>query len=291
MEFEAIGLCHRPAVDGIRAEYGHTSSSHAFMSLFLWRFDMGLSLFAGDRFFVARCRRRGENCYFFPCGDAADAARFIHSHMGEPDFKLCYLRDADADFLKSEFPGRFSIEYDRDSAEYLYDRAAQVQMKGGRYAKLRQRVSGIERRYELEIEGLSPENLAQSREFVINWRKQRKELFQTGFDDMRASVEALEMREELGLFGVLERLNGVPCAVLAGGFISGDTFDLCMAKTLSCVSGFDFYARRALYERLPDECRLINREEDLGIDGLRESKLRMRPCAIVGMWEAAAARE
>jgi hypothetical protein len=198
------------------------------------------------------------------------------------------MRDEDADFLRNEFPGCFSIEYDRSSAEYLYDRAAQVRMEGGSYAKLRQRVSAIERGYELEIEELSPENLTQAMDFTANWRKRKKPL-QTDFDDVRASMEALELREELGLFGVMERLNGVPSAVLAGGFISGDTFDLCMAKTASGVSGFDFYARRELYRRLPEKCRLINREEDLGIDGLRKSKLKMRPRAIAGMWEAVAA--
>jgi hypothetical protein len=101
-------------------------------------------------------------------------------------------------------------------------------------------------------------------------------------------MEALALREELGLYGVLERVNGVSSAVLIGGFISPDTFDLCVAKTVARIPGFDFYARRALYERLPRECRIVNREEDLGIDGLRESKLRMRPCAVTDIWEAAA---
>jgi hypothetical protein len=259
------------------------------MSLFLWRFDMKLSLFLDDRFFVVRCRWRGDNCYFFPCGDAEASARFIRSHIGETDFKLCYMRSEDADFLKSEFPGCFSMKYDRDSAEYLYDRADQISMKGWRYAKQRRRVAAVERGYEIAVEALSPENLTQSEQLVMNWQKLRRKSSNAGFDDIRASMEALALREELGLYGVLARVNGIPGAVLIGGAISRDTFDLCVAKTATPIPGFDFYARRALYERLPPECRIINREEDLGIDGLRESKLGMRPCAVTDIWEATAA--
>jgi hypothetical protein len=198
------------------------------------------------------------------------------------------MRDEDADFLAREFPGKFSARADRDSAEYLYDRAEQTAMTGSRYSRLRRQIRCLEREHEIDMEALTQENLAQAAGLITRWRAGHPSMFDIGFDDSRVSLEALELREELGLSGVLVRVDGVVGAVLAGGFISRDTFDLCLAKTAFKLPGFDFYAKRALFGRLPEECRFINREEDLGIDGLRANKLGMHPCAITKIWEGTA---
>ena len=288
MEFKAIELAHRASVDEIRQRHGHTLSSHSFVSLFLWRTEMGLSLFLDGRFFVVKCLWKGRNSYLFPCGDPGMSAGFIGAHVSEPDFKLCYMRDEDVDFLAREFPGKFLTMPDRDSAEYLYDRAEQTGMRGSRYSSLRRQVRRLEREHELDMEPLTRENIARARGLVADWRAVHPGIFGIGLDDAEVSLEALELREELGLSGVLVRVDGVDGAVLAGGFISCDTFDLCLAKTAFRLPGFDFYTKLVLYGQLPEECRFINREEDLGIEGLRANKLGMHPCALTRIWEGTA---
>jgi hypothetical protein len=292
MEFEAIELHHRARIDDIRKRYRSAASSHAFLPLFLWRKEMGFSLFFGEDFFVVRSLWKGENSYYFPCGARDGAARFIESRMSSPGFKLCYMRRDDAVFLERVFPGSFSIKPDRDSAEYLYDRAEQIAMRGKKYARLRLQIHRLERVYRLVTADVTSRNLDDARSVTADWYSCRPARPpEAGFDDSGITAEMLENREELNLTGILVYVDDAARSVQMGGFIGADTFDLGMGKTIRGFPGLDFYAKRALYERLPGECRTINREEDLGLEGLRASKLAAHPCALNEFWEGTAANE
>ena len=144
IETETIALPVKPLIDGIRAASGHPSESHSFASLFLWQQDMGLSVRLEKEAFLVRCTSRGENCWYFPCGDREQAESWIRELLLEEEpLRLVYLREEDAAFLSERFPDSFEIVPADSDSEYLYDRQAYLRMEGEGYRRILPRVVSI----------------------------------------------------------------------------------------------------------------------------------------------------
>ena len=91
-------------------------------------------------------------------------------------------------------------------------------------------------------------------------------------------------REELGLEGLVLMENGQALAMTMGSILSPDTFDIHFDKALDGVDGAYAAINQSfaqyLQEKYP-QIRYLNREDDLGIDGLRKAKLSYHPDHLV----------
>ncbi|MCD8082301.1 MAG: phosphatidylglycerol lysyltransferase domain-containing protein [Clostridiales bacterium] len=278
-----ITLDMKERIESIRYQYGHNSSSHAFASLYIWKQDMGLSIFLTDSFFAVRCLWRGTNAWLFPCGEPEAIRRFLKDAMGEPDFLLCYLREEDVKFLEREFPGQFRIEETPDDHEYLYDCAEQKTLVGRKFSGIRNHIRRAQNDYALTCEPLAEENIADA--IAVNHAWARQEHSPHDLADCFASELLLQKWKELDVRGILVRLDGEPFSVAAGYPLAPDVFDLCLARQKQLLGGIGIYTKHALIASLPDHFRFFNAEEDMGIEGLRKMKKQMRPCGMLTTFE------
>lgn len=285
MDFTAIELSARNTIEKIRKKYNHPMSSHAFSSLYLWQEEMGLSIACDDDFFVIRCDFKGENCFFFPCGDIIRKKQFIREHMCETNFKLCYMNHADVHFLNQYFHGCFELSYDRDSCEYIYDRAELIGLAGGKFAKIRTKLHHLEREHSLRTEVLSGKNCEMAKDIIAAWAENYEGRANQPLDDINVALRAIDQSDMLGLTGAVIYVDGQPYAVAAGCDIGGDTFDLCVAKQKSAITGLDYYATIELCKNISEQFTYLNAEEDFGIEGLRIHKNDMHPVKLWKIWE------
>lgn len=273
-----VQLEDRSAVEAIRARAGHQISAHAFTSLFLWQKVMGLSICLREDAFFVRFEQRGENAWFYPCGSEEEQVRFLQWGLKTPDFSLHYMRQEDVEFVQEHFPGKFRFEEARGDSEYICDRQAQVEMPGGTYRNLRAKVRKARERHNWQIQRISTENLEAAKKVVHDWEKLREK---TGDGD--AALIGLEKFEELGLQGIMMGTEAGPQAIAYGAVIAPDVFDFHVEKTL--MPSIVNYVKWELYQRLPDQIRWINLEEDLNLPGLKNNKLQAVPAAIVPLWK------
>ena len=273
-----VQLEDRSAVEAIRARAGHQISAHAFTSLFLWQKVMGLSICLREDAFFVRFEQRGENAWFYPCGSEEEQVRFLRWGLKTPDFSLHYMRQEDVEFVQEHFPGKFRFEEARGDSEYICDRQAQVEMPGGAYRNLRAKVRKARERHNWQIQRISTENLEAAKKVVHDWEKLREK---TGDGD--AALIGLEKFEELGLQGIMKGTEAGPQAIAYGAVIAPDVFDFHVEKTL--MPSIVNYVKWELYQRLPDQIRWINLEEDLNLPGLKNNKLQAVPAAIVPLWK------
>lgn len=279
-----ITLAQRERVEALRRRYGHTAASHAFASLFIWQEDMGLSLHLEEDLFAVRCRRRGENAWFFPCGGPQAAEAFLRRLLEEGNARLCYLREEDAAFLEARLPGRFQIVPREGDSEYLYDRAGQESLEGGRFVRLRNDIHRVERGHALSWLPLTPERLETARSVCAAWTRRAE----AGLRDEAACGRLLDRWTELGALGVLVFVDGEPLSVTAGYPLTDSVFDISLSKQKERLSGLSVWSRRALVRALPPQYTLLNAEEDLGLEGLRLMKRLMRPVDRIKMYEGRA---
>ncbi len=265
------------AVWEIRRQTGHTLSAHAFTSLYMWQNAMGLSIHLEPQAFFVKIRSRGENAWFFPCGEAGQKEAFLKQLCRIPGASLHYLRQEDVAFLENCCPGAFDSIPAREDEEYIYLRQEQVDLPGSQFRALRSKISRG-RHHAWEVLPLDQSTVFLAMRVIRAWAALR------GDGDLDAAQMALSCWKELNLQGILLLDEGVPVAAAFGGAISENIFDVHVAKTL--VPGIDCYMKWELYSRIPEEMVWINMEEDLGLEGLRISKEESLPIERTPLWKA-----
>ena len=98
--------------------------------------------------------------------------------------------------------------------------------------------------------------------------------------------ECFNHYQDIGLIGGLIRARGNLCSFTFGSRINNETFGINVEKSLiECQGGYAVinkeFARRHAFEY-----KYINREEDLGIKGLRQSKLSYHPLFLLEKFTA-----
>ncbi|MDR1058804.1 MAG: DUF2156 domain-containing protein [Treponema sp.] len=167
---------------------------------------------------------------------------------------------------------------DRDNFDYLYLRTELAALSGKRFHKKKNLVNAFNNAYpghEMKIlrQGLIPDAL----EVLEKWREDKG-----SGGDYTASRESLEFFEELNMKGALFYIEGKPAGYCLGETLArGRMFTIHFEKALDAYKGIYQYINQAYAASLPNYLTYINREQDLGDEGLRQSKMTYRPCGFV----------
>ncbi len=185
--------------------------------------------------------------------------------------------------LESWFPGRFLFRPDRDGFDYVYAIDDLADLKGRKFQKKRNHVHKFQATHPdcLSVP-LEKENLPQGQEMVDEWFRQRLEEDPHGdyLLERLALGRAFRHFEALGMEGLMLVENGQVLAVTMASRLSENTMDVHFEKAREDVDGA--YAAvncefaRHLRMKYP-QIAFLNREDDLGLPGLRQAKLSYQP--------------
>lgn len=282
-----IELSHKAQIERLRRESGHTLSSHAFASLYLWQQAMGLTACVEDDLLLVRCAMNGEHSFFFPCGDDARIRAFIASRMATRSLSLCYLRDRDVAWLQENFPDAWEFRRIEAADEYICDIAEYLELPGSRFAEIRRKLRKLEREHIMEVRSITADTLQDARAVVCEWYSTAHSVGEQELDDDHIAEQALAEMEALELDGIVLYADHVPVAVFAGFPLTDDTVDVLIGKTgQHAPRGAVYYGLHAYLQTCADRFTYCNHEEDLGIPGIREIKRSLCPIAKTQIWEA-----
>jgi hypothetical protein len=180
-----------------------------------------------------------------------------------------------------------TVSEDRDNFDYLYYRSDLAELAGKKFHKKRNLVHQFIHAYSYEQKPLIPTLIPQAMEVLEQWR-QDKALSQDG--DYVAAREALEQFDSLALRGYIYFADGKPAAYCLGESIAkGKMFAIHFEKGIDHYKGIYQFMNQAFAAALPRFFTYLNREQDLGDEGLRQAKMTYRPCGFVKKYTARAA--
>lgn len=236
----------------------------------------------------------GRPCAFtFPVGNGDAKAAFdaIVCYFKKEGLPICFYLVEEAMFEQIEawYPGVYVLQLERDDADYLYESEALATLKGKKlHAKRNHRNRFLENYPDYQYEEITDDNMLECLELAKNW-KQEKEIITPKAAWSKAEYEyeykaierALHNRERLMTKGAILRVNGKVIAFTIGSPINDNVFDIHFEKAYADIQGAYTminceFARRSLLDY-----PYINREEDIGIEGLRKSKLSYHPVKLV----------
>lgn len=238
----------------------------------------------------------GRTVYPFPIGDGDKRAVLEEiiadsRERGIP-CRITGMTQADKEDLERWFPERFSVRAARDSFDYVYAIDALADLRGKKLQKKRNHFNRFRAaRPDYRVENICPENLDRVRKMVGQWYEARQKTDPDG-DYL---LESLAMEKvfshygELGMEGLILLDAEEILAMAIGSRNSEMIFDIHFEKALETADGaypaINCEFARYLRQKYP-EVRYLNREEDMGLEGLRKAKLSYYPDHMVEKYKA-----
>ncbi|MFH1154273.1 MAG: DUF2156 domain-containing protein [Pseudomonadota bacterium] len=176
----------------------------------------------------------------------------------------------------------YEVTQDRDGFDYLYLRQELAELTGRKFQKKRNLIKAFINNYTYEGRPLLEEYLPQALSVLEAWRRERDTP-----GDYAAAREALERSEELQLCGGIYYADGQPAAYSLGEELAcGTSFVIHFEKAINQYKGIYQFVNQAFASIITDPYTTLNREQDLGDEGLRHAKLSYRPTGFVEKFRA-----
>ncbi len=280
---EDITLDQYNKVSEIYSRYGHSDSAHSFESMYMWKTDMGISLYTGSDVYAAKADKDHGEAWFFPVGSQEGKISFINEllEQNEP-FRFRYVTQEDIRFLNKSFPDRFQIVPMSSDSEYVISRQTLIELPGHHFVKDRGRIRKLCKEHDIRTIDIHDAGVEDILEVSSLWDEKKKNLQEV--IDHTATRTLINSFEKFDVHGVVLYMDGSMCAVIAGFVLDDKTIDCCLQKTSKQIQGLTCLLQQEFAKALPDSFKLLNWEEDLGIEGLRHAKEHMKPEYMISMY-------
>lgn len=255
----------------------------SFSNLVSWRFLYDTKYAVVDDFLVLRYHNHDSDIYMMPIGKG-NSDKIIHkliedAHSQGKPFKMyaaCHFLDNQvSDSLKEQF----ILEPMRNSFDYVYKREDLANLKGNKFQQKRNHVNRFMKTYPTwDYKPATPELIRHCIEIENQWFATNDDYKHQNIDDeRRALLFAMNHAEEIGIKGGVLFVDGNIVAFTFGFPINYKTFGIHFEKADINYTGAFTVINQMFARDIPEEFEYLNREEDLGIEGLRKAKTSYNP--------------
>ena len=284
IDFKPIATTDKELLTSFILPSDEQDCDFSFANLCSWHF-MTESSYAliEDHLVIRFVTSEGNHEYFMPLGEGSpipviEALEACALSENEP---LCLrgVQPKIQDKLEQYFPTLFEYTSNRDYFDYIYRRQDLAELKGKHYQPKRNHINRFKNTYpDYEYRELVPELVPECLKLEAEWCKTNNCAEDVALQaERRSMTAALAHFEELGLRGGVLHVNGDIVAFTFGAPINNETFDVCVEKANTDVEGAYTMINNEFALHIPEQYIYINREEDLGLEGLRKAKLSYHP--------------
>lgn len=273
---------------------GTMASDASFANIYLLRNKYSTKISRYKDFIIRKYSGKGARCgYTFPLGkgDVAKALAEIEKDAKECGERLqfAFVTEEQKEVLENAMPARFCYSSDAGDSDYIYLRSELASLSGKAFHKKKNHFSKFVRTYpDYKYYEIGACNIYDAQKVADAWYYEHlQDEDASQLAEYKAIKEALENFEELGLIGGIIYVNDSPCAMTIASKINENTVDVHFEKAVGeyALNG-GYAAVNKLFSEKLDGVTWLNREEDIGIEGLRKAKLSYRPKIMLKKYSA-----
>jgi hypothetical protein len=280
-EQTTIQLSHRDALTEAITAQGIKSAEFSLYYLLSWFYTRPAYISRIDNRLILDVESR-EGCHIFlgpfGTGPIKPAVEKMLTHMESLGCEraIRYIPQTLVDEIKTVMNPIKEVEH-RDYFDYIYSREELAELPGRKFQKRRNQVNRIQRTINPKIKIISKDDVEEIMHCLDLWYEKY------GDGDLFLEMEkesvkrALPMLWTLGGVGVKLEMEEGMCGLSWAIPVTKETWLVPVEKASREVGGMYQYVNWALANNLPPEVKFLNREADLGIEGLRIAKTRYNP--------------
>ena len=288
IEFKPVRLDDRAAIERYTMPSGICNCDLAFANMYCWQSVFHSAWAEIDGFLVIRFQIDGGERigYMQPIGEG-DFAPIIpclrgDAHAHGQRLRIIGLTDEGREMIRRMHVGEFAFESDRALEDYIYNADDLRNLTGRRYQPKRNHINRFTAEYpDYRYEELTPDRFEECMALEREWRKTHEGHTSELCAEQRAMHRAFEHFDKLGLIGGCVYVGEQLAAFTYGSAVNNHTFCTHVEKADTEFDGAFTIINKLFAQHLPPHFTLINREEDLGLNGLRQAKLSYHPAYLL----------
>lgn len=279
-------------VQPILAASGGMGSEDAFGTFFLWSsiYDTQIGFACGQ---VLVSYGKGKNSAFaFPVGaknnhELSATLHFLMRYAEEKNERFCLwgMTSKEVEWIKEAEPDRFRFENIRKDADYIYKTENLAELKGRKYHGKRNHIAQFTKKHEYKYEPINLGNFEDCLFVADKWLKNHPNDAELASEN-RVIHKAFSCFSPLCLSGGLLRVDGNPAAIAVGEEINSGVYVQHFEKALDDYNGIYAVINNQFAIHHLQNYEYVNREEDMGIEGLRKAKLSYHPDILLEKFAA-----
>jgi len=283
MTFHPLALSDREAMQAVTLPSGRRNCNYTFANLVGWQFWYNTEVCVLENAVVLRYTYDGRRAYMV-CTSETLSTELIEALLDDSDGDLTLIGLEDSQVAQLSifnFQYSISIEPARDQYDYIYRRTNLATLHGKHLDAKRNHIHRFRAEHpDFEYRPLTPESFDECRRLTEIWQVE-KNVSDNGNEMINAEHRVMETIfsnwDALGMIGGSIFVDGRMVAFTYGTAVTTDTFDVCVEKADRRVEGAFAIINQQFAEHLPEQYIYLNREEDMGIPGLRQAKLSYHP--------------
>lgn len=287
LSFKEITLEDKDIIQSFILNSDRMNCDLSFANLYSWNFLYQTKYAIVDEILVLRFYFGEQLAYMMPVG-TGDMKKVIKLLMKDAEnigsnLIIAGLTNEDKDEIDRLFPNRFEYALDRDFSDYIYLRSDLASLSGKKYQPKRNHINKFKTLYpNYKYVDLTPELVPECIKLEEIWCRANNCEEQAELSAERTSMNfALNNMEKLGIKGGVLYVDEKIVAFTYGAIINNNTWDVCVEKADTTIPGAYPVINYEYANQIDEKFIYLNREEDLGLEGLRKAKLSYKPTILL----------
>lgn len=264
---------------------------YTFGNIMMWH-EVYKNKIAQFEDFLVTCSHGDQIMFAFPAGEG-DFKKIISemenyaASLGQK-LKIFGVTEKSIDTLEKLFPGKFTFTMHRGSCDYIYLTEKLAQLKGKKFHGKRNHIAAFEKAFpQWKYHEIDKSNIDLCIDMNRRWEKENLERNPRDLSNEQKAISiAFENFFDLGLVGGFITANDSVVAYTIGEEINSEVFCTHIEKAFGDVRGAYPIINREFAKNTICSYKYVNREEDLGEEGLRKAKLSYQPDILLEKYTA-----
>lgn len=282
-EFRPLEIGDGPVFHKLFRDHPPIISEYTFTNLFAWMYPYDFRISARNEMLVILTTSCDKGGLYPPVGpwDGKQIFELLKkaAELGRADHFHC----ADEKIVEAlqPFASELEIINEPDQDDYIYLRDDLVHLPGNKFHDKKNLLRQFERKYDANFEPLTVSTIEEALKFEHTWCKTRECEKDPGLSREKCAIfQMLSCFEVLRLNGASVRFDGKIIGITMGELLNEDTYVVHVEKADDSYRGIYQFINQRFASSIDPKYKWINREQDLGIPGLRRAKQSYNPARM-----------
>lgn len=287
LEFRDIDITDKNQITAALRASDFRGCEYSFANNMAWK-RLGDSKIAFYKDFYISCAFRtadGIPSFVFPSGtgnlqEVITEMKLFSESLGMP-LRITGVTQPSLSALKELFGDSLTYSCCQDDCDYIYNADDLITLKGKKYHGKRNHLARFNE-LGAEFSLITEKDFDDCITFSALEYNEKRELNNHSFVAEQYAIHTFfNYFSELGISGGIIRIEGKIAAFTIGEGLNSDTFCVHIEKADTGYNGIYVGINNSFAKNAAVGYKYINREEDLGIEGLRRSKLSYHPAFLL----------
>ena len=283
LEFSRLGWKHKDQFNKVVKPYKYRNSESSFNNLYLWGESENIEVAFGQHAMYLRFTLEEEKILYFtpflydiskPIKPAISEIRHFLNRE-EESFCIHGLIKEYKEKIENEFD-HFVFKESRNNFDYVYTSESLINLSGKKLSSKRNHINYFLNNYEFEYKKYDAGLRADCEALMASWSERQEDKLGI-FDESIAFAKIMDKFDQLDMKGACIYVDGKLEAFTFGEALTDELVLVHFEKANTDIRGLYPYINQQFVKNEWADYKYINREEDMGIEGLRKAKMSYKP--------------